>query len=139
MNIEVSMPQKSNRVDKAKLKLTEEGKGNVRACIINTLTAKVVVAGISDVHSLKVSFDYSEDFVTDEVTLKAFNDRAVAFAEKTMKDLKISATDDRAVQLERRVTELEKQLADVQRATSCEINALKIDSAVIKHAIISKS
>ncbi|MDC9624086.1 hypothetical protein PSI22_21265 [Xenorhabdus sp. XENO-7] len=92
MNIEVSMPQKSNRIDKAKLELAKEGNGDFSVAIINTLTAKVVVAGISDVHGLKVSFEYSEDFVTDEVTLKAFNDRAVTFAEKTMKSLKILET-----------------------------------------------
>ncbi len=89
MNIEVSMPQKSNRVDNALHTLAEEGKGDFRAAIIDTLIAKVVVAGISDVPSLRASFEYSEDFVTDEITLKEFNDRAVAFAEKTMKDLKI--------------------------------------------------
>ncbi|MBD2822906.1 hypothetical protein ID852_20025 [Xenorhabdus sp. 42] len=89
MKIEVSMPQKSNRIDQALFTLAKEGKGDFGAIIVDTLIAKVIVAGISDVCGLKVSFEYSEDFVTDEITLKAFNDRAVAFAEKTMKDLKI--------------------------------------------------
>ncbi|MDE9537153.1 hypothetical protein [Xenorhabdus bovienii] len=89
MNIEVSMPQKSNRTDKALHNLAKEGNGDFRAAIIDTLIAKVVVAGISDVHSLRVSFEYSEDFVTDEITLKEFNDRAAAFAEKAMRSLTI--------------------------------------------------
>ncbi|PHM65278.1 hypothetical protein Xekj_04286 [Xenorhabdus sp. KJ12.1] len=89
MKIEVSMPRKSNRVDQAKAELVRKGEAGFMDDIVNTLIAKIVVGGVSDVHGLEVSFEYSEDFVTDKITLKAFNDRAVAFAEKTMRDLKI--------------------------------------------------
>ncbi|PHM28771.1 hypothetical protein [Xenorhabdus innexi] len=41
--------------------------------------------------------------------------------------------------LERKVVELEKQLADIQKSVSCDINALRADSVTIKHAIISQS
>ncbi|WP_340608069.1 hypothetical protein [Xenorhabdus bharatensis] len=45
----------------------------------------------------------------------------------------------RIEELERKVVELEKQLADIQKSVSCDIDALKTGSAVIRHAIISKS
>uniref|UniRef100_UPI0036DA54EE hypothetical protein n=1 Tax=Photorhabdus sp. RM322S TaxID=3342825 RepID=UPI0036DA54EE len=89
MNIEVSMPYKSNRFDQAKLALAKEGQASIRGSIVDTLVAKIVVSGVSDVHGVKVSFDYSEDFVTDEITLKEFNDRAMVFAEKTMRSLRV--------------------------------------------------
>ncbi|MCC8378647.1 hypothetical protein [Xenorhabdus sp. PB30.3] len=45
----------------------------------------------------------------------------------------------RIEELEKKVVELEKQLADIQKSVSCDIDALRADSAVIRHAIISKS